>query len=132
MTHLLDTDTCIALMRGRPAGARTRFAALASRPAISSIVVFELRVGIEKTDRRAIEEARLQVLLSRMQLLAFEVQDAEHAARLRAAVESGGSKIGAYDTLLAGQSLARGLVLVTGNTREFGRVEGLQTESWFD
>ncbi len=32
--------------------------------------------------------------------------------------------------LLAGQALARGLVLVTANRREFDRVGGLTCEDW--
>jgi len=40
--------------------------------------------------------------------------------------------IGAYDMLIAGQALARDLVLVTNNIREFDRVPGLKAEDWSD
>ena len=38
--------------------------------------------------------------------------------------------IGPYDILLAGQALARDLILVTNNIREFRRVKGLKLEDW--
>jgi tRNA(fMet)-specific endonuclease VapC len=41
-----------------------------------------------------------------------------------------GTPIGPYDTLIAGQAMARGLTLVTRNTREFERVVGLSVENW--
>jgi tRNA(fMet)-specific endonuclease VapC len=49
---------------------------------------------------------------------------------LRALLAKQGTPIGPYDTLIAGQALARGLVLVTHNVGEFGRVPGLRVEDW--
>ncbi len=34
------------------------------------------------------------------------------------------------DALIAGLALASGCVLVTGNTRDFKRVKGLEVEDW--
>ena len=52
------------------------------------------------------------------------------AAQIRLDLEQKGIRIGAYDILIAGQALNLGLVLVTHNLREFGRVEGLKVEDW--
>jgi tRNA(fMet)-specific endonuclease VapC len=38
--------------------------------------------------------------------------------------------IGAYDLMIAAIARSQGLVLVTGNVREFERVEGLRVERW--
>jgi tRNA(fMet)-specific endonuclease VapC len=38
--------------------------------------------------------------------------------------------IGPYDVLIAGQAMARDMILVTHNTQEFGRVPGLRLEDW--
>jgi predicted nucleic acid-binding protein len=38
--------------------------------------------------------------------------------------------IGPYDVLIAGQAVARNMILVTHNTEEFGRVPGLRIEDW--
>jgi tRNA(fMet)-specific endonuclease VapC len=57
-------------------------------------------------------------------------QDARVASEVRAYLEGQGRPIGTYDNLIAGQALARNLVLVTHNVREFSRVPGLQIEDW--
>lgn len=41
-----------------------------------------------------------------------------------------GTPIGPCDVLIAGQARARGLILVTHNTAEFKRIDGLQFEDW--
>lgn len=49
---------------------------------------------------------------------------------LRAYLASAGTPIGSYDALIAGQALARSLVLITNYTREFQRVAALRVEDW--
>ena len=49
---------------------------------------------------------------------------------MRAQLERVGQPIGAYDALIAGQAVRRGLTLVTANAREFERVDGLMCEDW--
>ena len=56
--------------------------------------------------------------------------DARRAGDVRAALRARGTPIGPYDVLIAGQALARGLILVTHNVAEFSRVEGLRVENW--
>ena len=58
-------------------------------------------------------------------LLPFEEEDARRAGGIRAALESVGRPIGAYDLLIAGQALRHALTLVTANAKEFRRVKGL-------
>ena len=41
-----------------------------------------------------------------------------------------GTPIGANDLPIASITLAANLTLVTHNTREFGRIDGLQIEDW--
>ena len=63
-------------------------------------------------------------------VLDFDREDARRAGELRAQLSVAGTPIGPYDVLIAGQALARGLTLVTHNTREFGRIAGLKFEDW--
>jgi tRNA(fMet)-specific endonuclease VapC len=63
-------------------------------------------------------------------VLDFDDQDAQTAGQIRAAPEKSGSLIGAYDLLIAGQALRRGLTVVTANAFEFGRVPGLNWVDW--
>ena len=66
----------------------------------------------------------------RFEILPFDAEDARHAGEVRAALERAGTPIGGYDVLIAGQALARDLILVTHNMREFERVAGLRIEDW--
>ncbi len=63
-------------------------------------------------------------------VLAYSEDDAHSTAAVRATLKAKGRPIGAYDALIAGCALARGLTLVTSNTGEFGRVAGLFLEDW--
>jgi tRNA(fMet)-specific endonuclease VapC len=63
-------------------------------------------------------------------VLDFSAQDAQAAGEIRAELERTGERIGEYDTLIAGQALARNLILVTANTREFAQVKWLAVEDW--
>ena len=62
--------------------------------------------------------------------LDFDREHARQAGELRPRLAAAGTPIGAYDVLIAGQALARGMTLVTHNTGEFQRVPGLRIEDW--
>lgn len=134
MIYSLDTNACIALINGTPAAVRERLAramAAGGTIAVSSIVAFELWYGVGKSKRRSLNASRVEALLAGpLELLPFEAEDAEGAGQVRAVLETGGTPIGAYDVLIAGQALARGAIVVTANGSEFGRVTGLSWEDW--
>jgi tRNA(fMet)-specific endonuclease VapC len=86
---------------------------------------------VEKSGRVKENTERLRVLLSGdLDLLDFDDQDARAAGRVRSALEKTGTPIGAYDLLIAGQALRRGLTVVTANTSEFSRVAERSWEDW--
>jgi tRNA(fMet)-specific endonuclease VapC len=62
--------------------------------------------------------------------LPFDDHAADAYARIRADPEQQGRRIGPDDLLIAAIALAHDLTLVTHNTREFSRVNGLQLEDW--
>ena len=63
-------------------------------------------------------------------MLDFDAEAAEQYGRIRAYLEQKGTLVGPMDRLIAAHALAEGLVLVTNNTREFARIEGLKLENW--
>jgi tRNA(fMet)-specific endonuclease VapC len=86
---------------------------------------------VAKSQLAAQNARALSAFLSRgIAVLDFSIQDAQAAGEIRAELERKGVRIGEYDTLIAGQAYARGLTLVTANTREFRRVKGLTVEDW--
>ena len=130
MTHLLDTDTCIGVLRQRP-GMVQRLSQLAPTDcAVSMVTVYELLCGVEKAQDPARERQKVDRLVSTIIELPLDRAAAESAARIRADLERRGQPIGPYDLLIAGQAIAAGLTLVTNNVKEFQRVAGLKVESW--
>jgi tRNA(fMet)-specific endonuclease VapC len=127
---MLDTNLCIRVLRDRPAGLRGRFNREAEALCISTIVLTELLVGAEKSDRPAEIGRGIDRFVARLAVLPFDDAAAAHAAEIRANLERRGQAIGGYDTLIAGHARSRGLVVVTGNLLEFSRVEGLRAEDW--
>lgn len=63
-------------------------------------------------------------------VLEFDAEDAWQSGEIRASLAAKGRPIGPIDALIAGQARARGLILVTHNTAEFARVDGLRIEDW--
>ena len=134
MNYLFDTNVCIALINGTSEKVRARYSQIAGRGAtfsISSIVLHELYYGVAKSKLAAQNARALAAFLNRnMAVLDFSAADGQAAAEIRAELERKGKRIGEYDTLIAGQAFGRNLILVTANTREFGRVKGLTVEDW--
>jgi tRNA(fMet)-specific endonuclease VapC len=132
VNYLLHTNAVVALLRNRPAAVRERYREAEKSGdylAVPSVVLFELWYGVEESGRVKENTERLRVLLSGdLDLLDFDDEDSQPAGR--AALEKIGTPIGAYDLLIAGQALRRGLTVVTANTSEFSRVTGLSWEDW--
>jgi tRNA(fMet)-specific endonuclease VapC len=128
VNYLLDSKAVIVLLKGHGGfSARLR----RHRPqevAISAIVAHELYHGAFKGQRTAENLARVEAL--RFEILDFDREDARQAGRIRATLAAAGTPIGPYDGLIAGQAVARGLTLITHNTRELQRVDGLRIEDW--
>jgi tRNA(fMet)-specific endonuclease VapC len=132
--YLLDTNVCIAIINGMPVGVGARFDAVMLKGIevfVPAVCVFEIFYGVEKSSRREFNARQVETLLGgALRVLSFEDRDASRAGELRVVLERQGTPIGPYDTLIAGQALARGLVMVTHNVREFSRVPGLKLEDW--
>jgi tRNA(fMet)-specific endonuclease VapC len=128
--YLLDTNTCIAVMRHHQSAVQHMAAHPPSECGISAITSYELYTGVEKCSQPMKERAKVDLLLQTVSLLAFESTSAKEAARIRALLEAQGQPIGPYDWLLAGQALANSQVLVTANMKEIARVPGLAVENW--
>ena len=128
MKYLLDTNVVIRLLNSDPVvTARTRQHDR-DEMGMSAIVLHELMFGAFKS----LYPERNLGFLDELDFdaLDFQRRDAREAGRIRAALVARGTPIGPYDILIAGQALARDLILVTHNTREFSRVPGLKVEDW--
>jgi tRNA(fMet)-specific endonuclease VapC len=131
MLHaMLDTDTCIRVLRDRLKVVGERFRAAAGSLSISTIVLHELHHGAIKSDRREFHLEKLDDFCSRLAICDFDDKAAVHAADIKLDLGRKGNLIGPNDLLIAGHARSLGLKLITGNLKEFTRVDGLRCEDW--
>ncbi|MBX9700082.1 MAG: tRNA(fMet)-specific endonuclease VapC [Acetobacteraceae bacterium] len=130
LRNMLDTNLCIRLLRDRPAGLRPRFNAEAETLCISTITLTELLRGAARSGRPAENRRDVDRLAARLAVLPFDAEAAAQAGEIFAELEGAGMLIGPYDILIAGHARSRGLIVITGNLREFRRVQGLRSEDW--
>ena len=131
MTYLLDTNVCVDYLTGRFPSVAGRLRALdPSDVCLSSIVVAELRYGADKSARPRRNHDLLDTLTAEIPCREFDARAASFYGKVRSALEHRGRPIGPNDMLIAAHALSLGLVLVTDNVREFGRVKELTVENW--
>ena len=129
--YLLDTNTVIYFFKGLGDVAKNLFEKSPQEIFIPSIVIYELEVGIAKSNNSKKREEQLLKLLSHVQIVDFSTNEAKESASIRAILEKNGTPIGPIDTLIAGCAKANNLTLVTRNIDEFKRVDGLLFQNWF-
>jgi len=131
LKYLLDTNVCVDYLTKRFARVIERIQEASPEDlATSSVVAAELRYGADKSQHPARNHARLDILLGELRCLDFDLAAARSYGALRVALERRSRPIGAHDMLIAAHALASGLILVTDNVGEFGRVPRLSCENW--
>lgn len=129
--YLLDTYTCIYLIRRQPPHALARLQALEiSSVGISSITLSELEYGVAGSAKPQQNKLALAQFLAPLEVLPYDDLAAARYGPTRAFLESRGTPIGPLDTLMAAHALSLGCVLVTNNEREFSRLPDLVIENW--
>ena len=129
--YLLDSNVCIVYLKGRSEVLHRRFDEIDSHlVAVCSVVKAELFYGAKRSNNpaKALQEQRL--FLDQFVSFPFDDVCSDIYGNIRADLAGLGTPIGANDLLIAAIALAHNLILVTHNTREFGRVERLQLEDW--
>lgn len=129
--YVLDTNTLIYFFKGIGNIAKHLLAQEPTNIGIPSIVLFEIEYGIAKSISPKKRLKQLQDLTAVVQIFPFGRDEAPCAARIRARLEAQGQPIGPYDLLIAGTAMANNGILVTHNTKEFSRIDGLQVEDWY-
>ncbi len=131
MSYLLDTNTCIIYLKNlNPGIVRKLSTTPANDIAVCSIVKAELFYGAMRSNDPTQTLRVQQRFLAQFVSLPFDDQAGLIHGRIRAQLAIAGTPIGPYDLQIAAITLANNLTLVTHNTREFSRVEGLQIEDW--
>jgi tRNA(fMet)-specific endonuclease VapC len=136
---LLDTDTFSLLTYGHPQ-VTARFEAATDEVAVPIItraealqgrLAFLFRAANGEEVLRAQELLqRTEEALARFAVISFDQVAATEFDRLLGT--KGLKKVGRADLLIASIALAHKATLVTRNTKDFGKVPGLQIENWAD
>ena len=133
MNYLLDTNTCIYIIKKKPPSAVKRIRTKQPEEvAVSTITIAELEYGVARSKFPERNRVALMEFLLPFTILEFDQSAATYYGIIRSSLDNLGKPIGAMDTLLAAQARSRDLILVTNNEKEFRRVEGLHIENWVE
>ena len=128
---LLDTNICIYAMKGTYPSLNQRLITVPPEEIlVSSVTVGEIEYGAAKSRWGERTRQVLQTFLANYEIIPFDEMDAIYFGKFRAELAFSGTPIGAYDVMLGAQGVARNLIVVTHNTREFCRIPGLILEDW--
>lgn len=128
--YLLDTNIISSLFR-EPQGSVYQHLQRVGEGAVctSIVVAAELRFGAKKRNA-PILTAWVEQILSSIDILPLDAPVDQTYTEIRAYLEHAGQPIGSNDLLIAAHAISLGLIAVTDNIREFGRVPNLKVENW--
>ncbi|KVA71213.1 twitching motility protein PilT [Burkholderia ubonensis] len=134
--YMLDTNICSYIMRERPPVVLSRLQSCVGaqhRIVVSAVTYAEMRFGAIGRKASPKHADLVTAFVARLDgVLPLDAAAVDATTAVRAELAARGTPIGANDASIAGHAIAAGAVLVTHNTREFGRVDGLSFEDWAD
>jgi len=130
MKWMLDTDTCIALVKKHPIALKKLHGKSIGQVGISSITLGELAFGAAKSSRPHDAHDALGEFLLALEVASFDDAAAMRYGDIRALLERRGRPIGPLDTLIGSHAHLLDAILVSHNTREFAQIDGLRLEDW--
>jgi tRNA(fMet)-specific endonuclease VapC len=130
MRYLLETDVISDLIRNPQGRVAVQIRRIGEEKVCTSIIVAaELRYGAAKKASPRLTN-QVEAVLGAMDILPFEAPADAAYGMIRARLEKAGRPIGGNDLLIAAQAIALGYTLVTGNEKDFARIEGLTRANW--
>lgn len=130
MKYMLDTNICIFIIKKNENVLSLLKKIDFKEICISSITLSELEYGVAKSMHSEKNQKALDAFVYNFSILPFDSNAAHEYGKIRANLEKIGSPIGGMDMLIAAHAKSQKLILVTNNTKEFIRVNGLNIEDW--
>jgi tRNA(fMet)-specific endonuclease VapC len=131
MHYMLDTNICSYVLRDRPPSFRKRFEkAGAGNLAISTVVLAELYFGAARHPKGDAIRREIDDFASRITIIPWDENAADHYGDIRAMLEKKGTPIGAMDMMIAAHARSIGAVLVSNDVSHFDKVRGLRITNW--
>lgn len=133
MKVMLDTNTCIAIIKRKPLQALRRLNEYkVGEIGISWVTLAELEFGVAKSQHQEKNQAALDEFVLPLEIASLNHQAARVYGRVRATLEKNGTPIGALDMMIGAHAVSLGVILATNNTREFSRIKGLTVVDWLE
>ncbi|QCI29127.1 type II toxin-antitoxin system VapC family toxin [Caminibacter pacificus] len=127
MFYMLDTNICSYIIKGFIPKSKLENKNII----ISSIVASELLYGAKKKNSKKLIKI-VDLFLNNFEIVDFNIKAAKEYSKIRVELEKQGLIIGAYDLQIAAHAKSLNAVLVTNNTKEFGRIKGLKLQNWLE
>ena len=127
---LLDTDTCIGLLKGDDAVVAA-WRSCGDQCALPSMVVGELYYGAFKSTVREEELNRVAMFVDIFPVILPSKRSMSRFGEIKANLKLKGMPLADADIIIASIALEEGFPLVTGNVKHYSRIEGLTIENWF-
>jgi tRNA(fMet)-specific endonuclease VapC len=126
---VLDTDTCIAILRGNAAVIERR-AATTDDVATTWITAAELYYGAAKSTASAKNRALVTSFLATLPVLGLDEASAQIFGEAKALLERKGQRLADADLFIGAVAVAQSATVVTGNVRHYERIPGVTVENW--
>jgi tRNA(fMet)-specific endonuclease VapC len=132
--YMLDTDICSFIMREHSLTVIEHLELAVqnrSRIVVSAITYAEMRYGAIGLKASAKIESMVNSFIKRLDsILPWEAEAIDRTVEIRRGLARLGTPIGENDAAIAGHAISANAILVTNNTREFSKVDGLQIVDW--
>ena len=126
---LLDTDTCIELLKGNRRVLKHR-GRHDDPVGICSMTIAELYYGAEKSGEPEANFSAIEKLLLSLEIIHTDLAILRRFGAIKAALQRSGTPLADADVLIAAATLEKADRLVTGKARHFDRIPGLALEDW--
>jgi predicted nucleic acid-binding protein len=126
---LLDTDTCIAILRGHAAVVERR-AATTDEVATTWISAAELHYGAAKSAAPENNRRVVTAFLATLPVFGLDGASVQVFGEAKALLERRGQRLADADLLIGAIAIVHQATLVTGNRRHYERIPGLALEDW--
>lgn len=127
--YLLDTCTCIALIKEKQSVVEHIRQVGIDECKVSDITLAELYFGAYKSERKDHFKDVIEIMNLFEQ---YPIKYLKEYGRIRYLLEKSGKKIGDMDMFIAATALEEDLIVVTGNVEHFNRIPGLKIENWME
>jgi tRNA(fMet)-specific endonuclease VapC len=129
--YMLDTNMCIYIIKKKTERVLEQLRSKRKDGlSISAITLAELEFANENSQYKARNKIALTEFLSITDIRKFDEDAAKEFGIIKKSLKDRQCLIGPFDMLIGAHAKSLGLILVTNNTKEFERINGLQIENW--